>query len=61
VIAGGYLIASDVRGRAAATLSLINARVELAKAMVGAAQSVYEPASSASAVEVVPLPSARFG
>lgn len=57
VIAVGYLMASDVRGRAAAAVSIVGARVEVAKAMVQAAESVYEPTPSASAVEVVPLPS----
>ncbi len=57
VLAIAYLIASDVRGRAAAAVSLIEARAKVATEMLRAAQAVYEPAPPASAVEVIPLPS----
>lgn len=57
VLSIGYLIASDVRGRAAAAVSIIEARARLATTMIQAAESVYEPTAAASVVEVVPLPS----
>jgi hypothetical protein len=55
-IAIGYLIASDVRGRAAAAVSLIEARANLATTMIRAAETVYKPAPAESAVKIVPLP-----
>lgn len=55
-IAIGHLIASDVRGRAAAAVSLIEARANLATTMIKAAETVYKPAPAESAVEIVPLP-----
>lgn len=55
-IAIGYLIASDVRGRAAAAVSLIEARANLATTMINAAERVYKPPPAGSLVELVPLP-----
>jgi hypothetical protein len=52
----GYLIASDVRGRAAAAVSMIEARATIATNIVDAARAVYEPTSAESATEIVPLP-----
>lgn len=57
VLSIGYLIASDVRGRAAAAVSIIEARARLATTMIQAAESVHEPTAATSMVEVVPLPS----
>jgi hypothetical protein len=57
VIAIGYLIASDVRGRAAASVSLIEARASVAAEMIRAAKAVYKPTSAAAPVEIVPLAS----
>lgn len=57
VLAIAYLIASDVRGRAAAAVSMIEARAKLATTMVQAAQIVYEPRLDGSLPEIVPLPS----
>jgi hypothetical protein len=56
IIAIGYLIASDVRGRAAASVSLIEARARLATEMINAAEVVYQPTPAAPPVEVVALP-----
>jgi len=52
-----YLIASDVRGRAAAAVSIIEARAKLATTMVQSAHIVYEATPEASLPEIVPLPS----
>jgi hypothetical protein len=52
----GYLIASDVRGRAAAAVAVIEARAGLATTMLHAAETVYEPEASTSAAVLVPLP-----
>lgn len=57
VVSIGYLIASDVSGRAAAAVATINARVRIAEAMISAAEAAYKPAPAASAVQIVPLPS----
>jgi hypothetical protein len=52
----GYLIASDVRGRAAAAVSLIEARATVATNMLDAARALFAPTSEGSAAEIVPLP-----
>ncbi len=56
ILAIGYLIASDVRGRAAAAVATINARSAVARTMIEAAERSYEPAVSGAATQVVPLP-----
>jgi hypothetical protein len=56
VLAIGYLLASDVRGRAAAAVAVVQARAKLATAMLEAARAVYEPPRPEAAVELVPLP-----
>jgi hypothetical protein len=58
VLSIGYLIASDVRGRAAASVSLVQARAKLAARMIQAAEAVYEPRPAGSVPDIVPLPSA---
>lgn len=59
VLAIGYLIASDVRGRAAAAVATINARASIAEAMVAASQKVYDPTSAAGGdVQIAGLPTA---
>jgi len=50
-----YLIASDVRGRAAAAVATIEARTKVATTMVQSAQSVYEATPETSLPELVPL------
>lgn len=57
IVAIGYLIASDVRGRAAASVSIIEARASLAETMVKAAKAVYEPTPAGFAPEILPMPS----
>lgn len=51
-----YLIASDVRGRAAAAVATIEARAKVATTMVQSARSVYEATPETSLPELVPLP-----
>jgi hypothetical protein len=51
----GCLIASDVRGRAAASVSTIEARASIATKMLGAARALYEPTSNGLA-QIVPVP-----
>jgi hypothetical protein len=58
VIAIGYLLASDVRGRAAAAAATIDARAQLADAMIRAAKDAYEPRSGEVEVQIIPLPRA---
>jgi hypothetical protein len=57
VVSIGYLIASDVRGRAAAAVSVVGARAQIATEMIQAARAVYQPPANSSEVEIVPLPS----
>lgn len=58
VVAIGYLLASDVKGRAAASVATIEARALLAETMIWAAENAHEEAAPAtSAPQVVPLPS----
>lgn len=57
ILAIGYLIASDVRGRAAASVSMIEARAELAKEMLCAVQNVYKPTPADPPAAIVALPS----
>lgn len=56
VAAIAYLIGSDVRGRAIATVSIIEARASVARAMIKAAQAAYTPAPAESAAEIIALP-----
>jgi len=53
----GYLIASDVRGRAAASVSIIEARATVATEILEAARALYTPAADGPAAEIIPLPS----
>jgi hypothetical protein len=55
-LAIGYLLASDVRGRAAASVATIEARALVATTMIEAAQHAYRPDASISTAQVVPLP-----
>jgi hypothetical protein len=55
VVAVGFLIASDVRGRAAASVAIVEARAALAETMIRAAQSAYEPAPMSSPAQIIPL------
>jgi hypothetical protein len=43
VLAIGYIVASDVRGRAAATVATYDARARISVAMLEAAQTVHKP------------------
>jgi hypothetical protein len=56
VLAIGHLLASDVRGRAAAAVSAIEARASVANVMLRAAQDLYEPPHPEPASELIPLP-----
>ena len=57
-IAISHLLASDVRGRAAAAVATVEARARIATRMIEAAQEVYEPPSATSGVQIIPLPAA---
>jgi hypothetical protein len=57
VFAISYLLASDIRGRAAAAVATVQARSHVAVEMIQAAQEVYEKPSAASEVQLIPLPS----
>jgi hypothetical protein len=52
----GYLIASDVRARSAASVSTTKARADIAIAMIRGAQALYTPAGAAATSQIVPLP-----
>lgn len=52
----GYLIASDVRARSAASVSTTKARAEIATAMIRGAQALYKPPLGVSTSEIIPLP-----
>jgi hypothetical protein len=56
VIAIGYLIASDVRGRAAASVSLIEARATVATEMIQATTTLNKPILGKSSGQLIPLP-----
>ena len=56
VAAIAYLIASDVRGRAIATVSIVEARATVARAMIQAAQAAHAPTPAEFAKEIIPLP-----
>jgi hypothetical protein len=56
VLSIGYLIASDVRGRADASVATIQGRVAVAEAMIASAQQLYEPPDDADEWKVVALP-----
>jgi hypothetical protein len=58
VIAIGYLLASDVRGRASAAEATIRARAQIAETMIRAARDSYEPPSADVEVQIIPLPRA---
>jgi hypothetical protein len=58
VVSIGYLLAADVRGRAAASVATIEARAGLAERMIVAAGDVYDPADTQASVQLVPLPAA---
>ncbi len=51
-----YLLASDVRGRAAAAVATIDARATIAVTMTRSAEAVYEPTPTAATEQLVPLP-----
>lgn len=51
-----YLLGSDVRGRAAAMVATIEARRDVAAAMINAAQESYQPESAAASSSPVSLP-----
>lgn len=55
VVAIGYLIASDIRARAVAAVSTIEARAQIATIMIEATQAVYEATPDAAQVEIIPL------
>ena len=56
VLAIGYLLASDVRGRAAASVATIDGRVRLAEAIVRAAAEESEPTTPAPESRYLALP-----
>ena len=56
VLAISYLLASDIRGRAAAAVATVQARSHVAVEMIQAAQEVYEKPPAASEVQLIPLP-----
>jgi hypothetical protein len=58
VLAIGYLIASDVRSRALASIAVIEARAHVATSMVEAARLVYAPPADSAPPELIPLPKA---
>jgi hypothetical protein len=57
VLGLGYVVGSDVRGRAAGSVAVVGARAEIAKAMIEAAEAAYKPAiSDSTVVDIAPLP-----
>ena len=52
-----YIVSSDVRGRAAASVPTIQARSAVAHVMVEAAERAYSPAVASSSAATTPLPS----
>jgi hypothetical protein len=58
VLAIGYLLASDVRGRAQAAAATIEARSKVALAMLNAAETVYEQPPARFEPQLLALPSA---
>jgi hypothetical protein len=56
ILAIGYIIASDVRGRAAASVATINGRANLADSMIRAAQLAYAPKPPSPNGHVIALP-----
>ena len=56
VLAIGYLIASDVRGRAAASVTTIEARSRVAQTMIESAKELYVPPSATQTAELIPMP-----
>jgi hypothetical protein len=57
VLAIGYLLAADVRGRAAASVATLGARATVAETMIEAARDVYEKPVEAPATQLISLPS----
>lgn len=57
VLGIAYLLGSDVRGRAAASVATISARAELAQVLCRAASDVFKPDPPHGAKQVVALPS----
>jgi len=55
-LAVGYLLASDVRGRAAATVATVDARARVATSMIEAATGVYDQPSEEPETQLIPLP-----
>lgn len=55
-IAISYLLAQDLRGRAAAAVATIEARAEVAMGMIKAAEDVYAGSAAASEIQLIPLP-----
>jgi hypothetical protein len=56
ILAIGYIVASDVRGRAAASVATINARRDIADAVISAALEARIPEEPMAAEQIVPLP-----
>lgn len=56
VLAIGYILGSDVRGRSVAAAATIEARAKLGDALIRAAQLAYRPAPAPSVTHLVALP-----
>lgn len=56
VLAIGYILGSDIRGRSVAAVATIEARAKLGGALIRTAQLVYKPAPDSSAADLVALP-----
>lgn len=58
VVGIAYLLGSDVRGRAAATVATIEARAKLADAMILSSRKTYSPVAPDAQAQFVALPTA---
>lgn len=50
-----YIVGSDVRGRAAATVATLDARATIADAFIRQAANLYEPEGTKAAVQIIPV------
>jgi hypothetical protein len=50
-----YIVGSDVRGRAAATVSTLEARSSIARSLITEASALYTPDAPPAAAQIVPL------
>jgi hypothetical protein len=56
ILAIGYILGSDVRGRSAASVATIEARAKVADSMIRMAEATYKSPPPSPTAEVLPLP-----